>query len=135
MFMKKETFMCVICDYSCYQKSNMTQHVVSVHMNKKPFKCDICEFICSQKSKSNYHVVSVHDRIRTNAWSKYSLIRDFLIKDSLITDSWITDSWIYRFLKLQFLILTIPESNDNMLYQFMRERNHLNLTFVTSVVL
>ena len=43
----KKPFKCDISDYSCFQKSSMSEHVTSVHEGKKSFKCDICDNNCS----------------------------------------------------------------------------------------
>jgi hypothetical protein len=67
----------------------------------------------------------------TQHWVEYALV--LWIPE--FTDSWNYESWIYGFLKLWFLNLRIPESTKNIFYQFIRERNNLNVTFVTLVVL
>ena len=50
----------VICDYGCYQKSDMKLHVASVHEGKKPIKCDICDYGFYRKSDIKLHAASVH---------------------------------------------------------------------------
>ena len=91
----------------CLCKTKLKAHINAVHERKKPHKC----LICDSQRKVTWLVILIQ-----------------FMKDSIIL-----------ILIVIVLILkrmpTIPESTYNMLYQFMRERNHLNVTFVTSVVL
>ena len=43
-------FNCEVCDYRYSQKSNLKEHVSSVHDGNKPFKCEICEHKYFRKS-------------------------------------------------------------------------------------
>ena len=58
---QKKPFNCEICDYSCTQKDEMTQHVSSVHKKKKPFQCDICNYSCFLNHDIKKHYESVHE--------------------------------------------------------------------------
>ena len=58
---QKKPFNCEICDYSCTQKDEMTQHVSSVHKKKKPFQCDICNYSCFLNHDIKKHFESVHE--------------------------------------------------------------------------
>ena len=50
---RKKPFNCEICDYSCTQKNDMTQHVSSVH--------DICNYSYFLKHDIKKHLESVHE--------------------------------------------------------------------------
>ena len=51
-------FNCKVCDYRYSQKSNLKEHVSSVHDGNKPFKCEVCEHKYFRKSdlKNMWHL-------------------------------------------------------------------------------
>ena len=58
----KKPIKCDICDYGCYQKSDMKLHVVSVHDRNKQLKCKIREYRSSENSNIQRHTKSVHEQ-------------------------------------------------------------------------
>ena len=54
----KKPFKCFICNYSCYDKSDLKKHFDSVHEGKKAFKCEMCGKRFSQKGHMNRHIAS-----------------------------------------------------------------------------
>ena len=46
------------------QKSDLKQHVNSVHDKLKPFNCSICSQQFSQKGHLNVHVKKVHEKLK-----------------------------------------------------------------------
>ena len=70
--MRKKTFKCEICNYSCTQKeyiityvhkrwSNLyLRFVTTLHKKNKPFK--ICDSSCSQRGSMIHHVIAVHEK-------------------------------------------------------------------------
>jgi KRAB domain-containing zinc finger protein len=57
---EKKMIKCNVCNYSCFQKSDMNRHVASF-MKKMPFKCDVWDYRCPQNSHMKTHVASVHE--------------------------------------------------------------------------
>ena len=51
---------CDICNKSFTQKSNLRQHVASVHEGKT-FKCDFCSSNFTEKGGLKRHIKSVHE--------------------------------------------------------------------------
>ena len=46
---EKKPFVCQLCNYVSYLKTNLKAHVDSVHEGKRPFQCQLCEKRCSSK--------------------------------------------------------------------------------------
>ena len=75
-------------------KIDMNKHITSVHEDKKPFKCGLCNYYCSKKSSMYQHVAVVHEG------KNHSNVK---------------------------FVTTVALENlrlNNMLNQFMKERNH-----------
>ena len=83
----------------------LKKHVESVHEGKKPFDCYICDYSCAKKNIMKYYVESVHEGRKPF--------------DCDICD--------YSCAKKSVM--------KNILNQFMKERNHLIVTFVITAVL
>jgi KRAB domain-containing zinc finger protein len=62
--MGKEEFECEFCDYKTFCKSNMTQHVRTVHDKIKDFACNRCDFRSARRANVNYHIKTVHENIK-----------------------------------------------------------------------
>ena len=48
-------FKCLVCERSFSNKSDLNQHVATVHEGNKPFKCKVCEHSFSKKSSLKRH--------------------------------------------------------------------------------
>lgn len=64
--MLTELYQCSICLYKSPRKSNVSQHVKTVHQRIKDFACHLCSYKSSRKSNLANHVktVSIHNSIR-----------------------------------------------------------------------
>ncbi len=60
----QEEFECVECDYKTFRKSNLTQHVKTVHQRVKDFGCDRCEYRSARRSNVAYHIKTVHENVK-----------------------------------------------------------------------
>ena len=50
-----------ICDHSFSQKKNLNTHVASVQKEKKQLKCDACNYCCFLKQHMEQHVQKKHE--------------------------------------------------------------------------
>jgi uncharacterized Zn-finger protein len=57
-------FDCLECDYQATRKSNLTQHINTVHRGIHKFKCDQCENSFTASRSLARHIQSVHSKIR-----------------------------------------------------------------------
>jgi uncharacterized Zn-finger protein len=57
-------FDCLECDYQATRKSNLTQHINTVHRGIHKFKCDQCESSFAESGNLAKHIQSVHDKVR-----------------------------------------------------------------------
>ena len=107
-FMKKRNHSNVtfVTKYSFKLKSHMKTHVASVHERKKPFKCHIWDYGCFLKTHLNKHVALIHERKKP-------------FKCDICNYSCSLKQHIKK----------------HTFQQFMKERNHPNVTFVTTIVL
>ena len=60
-FMKKEIFICSICEESFAQKATLILHISSIHEGKKPCKCKFCDFTSAEKKALQRHFAFVHE--------------------------------------------------------------------------
>lgn len=59
-----ELYQCSICLYKSPRKSNVSQHVKTVHQRIKDFACPLCSYKSSRKSNLANHVKTVHENIK-----------------------------------------------------------------------
>jgi KRAB domain-containing zinc finger protein len=57
--MSKE-FKCDLCEYSSVQRSNLAEHVDTVHLKLRKFACDRCEARFARRYRLTKHVADVH---------------------------------------------------------------------------
>ena len=57
------TYMCDICSKSCKSKTNLTQHIQSVHKGLK-YLCNHCEYGATTQRSLKTHNESVHEKIK-----------------------------------------------------------------------
>lgn len=54
-------FVCHMCSYGTYHKALMQSHIFS-HMGEKPFKCLVCDYSCTLKTNLSKHLQNAHGR-------------------------------------------------------------------------
>ena len=61
---QEEEFDCALCAYKTFRKSNLTQHVRTVHDRVKGFGCERCDYRSARRSNVAHHVKTVHENIK-----------------------------------------------------------------------
>lgn len=56
---------CDQCEYSSNRKSNLQQHVSSVHDKTQQFPCPQCPFRSTRKANVKHHIQTVHQQLKT----------------------------------------------------------------------
>ncbi len=56
---------CDQCEFSSNRKSNLQQHVSSVHDKSQQFPCPQCPFRSTRKANVKHHIQTVHQQLKT----------------------------------------------------------------------
>lgn len=62
--LKLKDVKCDQCNYECSSKSHLNQHIKIVHLCIKDMECNQCNYKCSTKGTLNQHIKAVHLRIK-----------------------------------------------------------------------
>merc|ERR1712074_184904 len=75
------------CDHLFSHKSNLKQHVISVHKHVKPFKCNECDHLFSHNTNLKQHIISVHKQERSLLCSEcdYATSQNGRLKNHIIS--------------------------------------------------
>ena len=151
-------FQCDLCDYRASSKPFLDDHVRQVHTLERPFKCDQCDFAASSKSTlKNHKVVHVTERkyICSTCSKSFKRLGKCYSKSFLqftaqfcpdipfLGEVWTTfmkvSCVVMNFAILVFghtLVNTatndfIQKQNWKNIFDYIPEKNHINVTNVT----
>ena len=111
------------CEYTASNKYSLSRHITEVHEGKKPFKCDTCDYSCYRKSLLTRHIQSLHDNKNHFKGENYKYYKE-------------TFEPTYH-LNVNFVAIIFQKivQRINIFNQFMKERNHSSVIFVTTALL
>ena len=98
---KKKSFKCDACDKVFMRSNNLKLHIDSVHEGRKSFTCDFCKSEFTQNSSLRRHMDRKHGEKKR-------------FKCSTCNASFVE----------------MRSFNEHMCLLFMKEKSHLNVTFV-----
>ena len=87
---KKKLYGCDICGFRSSLKTNLKQHILSVHEGMRRYKCELCDYKCHKKYNLDQHIASVHDKNKNFQCENcdYSSSNKATVKKTFRISSW-----------------------------------------------